>query len=174
MSKTAVQCQDQVITTENVDELSNSDIGSDEELQQQLFFQDWEINKERITLEGVRAKTENFTVYEKEPGFLKYVLNPSTPNQEGLNSKVICRARYVIRKIAQEYALASESEFHAALKEALRKTYEKYCPEIYAGKDGWLFKIDTTSSYPSNKIYMIYLTVPDARDFLMIEVKIST
>lgn len=79
------------------------------------------------TLEEIKEKTENFTLLEIEPGHLYRKYKDDAIDKSSLNSKVVCRARYLLREVEEELLFCkSQQEAHKIIKKVLDEAYKEY------------------------------------------------
>lgn len=83
----------------------------------------------RITLQEIVDKTENFTIFEKKPGFLYRLYEPNIDDRS-LNSDLICRIRWLIKDFSYDLPYLSEEKIYSTLADAIETAYEEQGIEI--------------------------------------------
>lgn len=83
------------------------------------------------TLKEIVEKTEGFTLIEREPGLIyRKFDDESYEDSEGgriLNSKLICRVRYLLKQIKEKLLLCkTQDEIHELIHNELCKAYGEY------------------------------------------------
>lgn len=79
--------------------------------------------REVPTLKEIEEKTYNFTLFEKEKGFL---YRTSYEDYDPLNSKLLCKIRYLLQEERDNFPFISEKECYEIIKNIIEKAYSKY------------------------------------------------
>lgn len=96
------------------------------------------------TLEEIKEKTENFTLLEIEPGHLYRKYKDDAIDKSSLNSKVVCRARYLLREVEEDLLFCkSQQEAHQIIKIALDEAYREY--PLWGNYHDFKYTIETVS-----------------------------
>jgi len=119
------------------------------------------------TLKEISENTENFTLFEKEPGYLHRIINPNDENSAVLNSKLICRVRYLIREAKEDFLYKTKMEFHKMMNVILRKAYEECYPDEYYDKNASLYEIRSIGSLNDSEYEICLSTGPNLVYVLM-------
>jgi hypothetical protein len=122
------------------------------------------------TLKEICESTENFTLLEKEPGYLYRVLDPTNEHSAVLNSKLICRIRYLLREAKEDFLFKTRMEFHKMMNVILRKAYEECYPGEWFDRNAALYEIKSIG----NSKYQILLSIStNSIDYVLMEVSID-
>jgi hypothetical protein len=122
------------------------------------------------TLKEICESTEIFTLLEKEPGYLYRVLDPTNEHSAVLNSKLICRIRYLLREAKEDFLFKTRMEFHKMMNVILRKAYEECYPGEWFDRNAALYEIKSIG----NSKYQILLSIStNSIDYVLMEVSIG-
>lgn len=129
------------------------------------------------TLKEIVEKTEGFTLIEREPGLIyRKFDDESYEDSEGgriLNSKLICRVRYLLKQIKEKLLLCkTQDEIHELIHNELCKAYDEY--PLIKEDSGFLHSIsENLTPFEPFVTYDIGLNT-DPGPIVVMDIKIET